>query len=433
MKKVLLEAPILTQSGYGEHSRLVFRSLMGHEDIELHISPLNWGTTSWDSSYGDERAQIDQCIKNFHAYSQYSQANNQQLHFDLHIHVGILNEFEPKSPRCISVTAGIETDRVSANWLMKTHNEYLKKIIVPSEHAKYSLTTTSYEAIDQRNNTKTVIDCGTPVEVVPYPVKLHSDSQNLELNLDTKFNFLSVAMLSPRKNMSSMIRWFVNEFHKDDVGLVLKTNTSTGSNMDKEKTKKTISSILSKTEYYDEGTRCKVYLLHGDLSEQELHSLYTREDIHAYLTTTHGEGYGLPIFEAAYSGLPIVATDWSGHLDFLSGEYKESGKIKQKKLFSNLDYDLKEIQREAVWNNILEQGSKWAFVKKPSFRKKVRALYKNYGMYKKWALALKDSIHISHKEEKVIKDMQNKLLEVIDFEGSMGQSQKEISEEVIVL
>ena len=42
--------------------------------------------------------------------------------------------------------------------------------------------------------------------------------------------------------------------------------------------------------------KCKVYLLHGDLNEEEMHSLYLDEKIHALVTLTHGEGFGLPIF-----------------------------------------------------------------------------------------------------------------------------------------
>ena len=80
--------------------------------------------------------------------------------------------------------------------------------------------------------------------------------------------------------------------------------------------------------------------MQGDLSESEVHSLYTNPSIKCYVTTTHGEGYGLPIFEAAYSGLPIVATDWSGHLDFLWGMIAE-GKSKKKK---------RKIKRKAVIN-----------------------------------------------------------------------------------
>ena len=46
-------------------------------------------------------------------------------------------------------------------------------------------------------------------------------------------------------------------------------------------------------------------------------NLYAHPKIKAYVSLTHGEGYGLPLFEAAYHGIPIIAPDWSGHLDFL--------------------------------------------------------------------------------------------------------------------
>ena len=134
------------------------------------------------------------------------------------------------------------------------------------------------------------------------------------------------------------------------------------------------------------------------MSEAELHSLYTRDDIHAYVTTTHGEGFGLPIFEAAYSGMPIIATDWSSYLDFLVAPYKESGKLKNKKLFAKVDFD------------IIEEQSQWAYPKKISFQKQLRSVHKNYGMYKKWANALKEYILHNYTEEKIFKQMAESLM-----------------------
>ena len=40
MIRVLLEAPILTKSGYGEHSRLVYKALSERKDLEIMINPL---------------------------------------------------------------------------------------------------------------------------------------------------------------------------------------------------------------------------------------------------------------------------------------------------------------------------------------------------------------------------------------------------------
>ena len=231
-------------------------------------------------------------------------------------------EFVKKAFFSVCVTAGIETDRVSANWLLKTH-QGIDKLIVPSEHAKSGLVRTGYEVINQANNTKTKLTIGCPVEVVPYPVKTPQEVR-LDVDFETDFNFLQIAMLGPRKNIEQSIRCFVEEFRDNpNVGLVLKTSLSKSSIIDRRHTQKQIQNYVTSL-----GPKsCKIYLIHGNLSEGQLHSLYTHPKIKAYFTTTHGEGYGLPIFEAAYCGLPVIATDWSGHLDFLTG--KQKGKVKK--------------------------------------------------------------------------------------------------------
>ena len=61
--KILLEAPILTQSGYGEHARFVFRALEQIPGIDVYINPLSWGTTSWVSDANSERGAIDENIR----------------------------------------------------------------------------------------------------------------------------------------------------------------------------------------------------------------------------------------------------------------------------------------------------------------------------------------------------------------------------------
>ena len=143
MKKILLEGPVLTQSGYGEHTRLVFKSLIQDEGLEIYLNPLSWGSTSWvppenlDLSLSKE---IGQAITNFQKYYSTSKNTNKNMSFDIQIHVGIPSEFQKKAPHSICVTAGIETDRVSADWLMKTHKG-IDRLIVPSEHSKRPLST----------------------------------------------------------------------------------------------------------------------------------------------------------------------------------------------------------------------------------------------------------------------------------------------------
>ncbi len=400
--KILLEAPILTQSGYGEHSRLVFKSLMLLDGVHIYTNPLNWGATSWACSLTDSlKSQIDQSIFNLARYAQESGDNPE---FDVQIHVGIPSEFEKKAPYSVCVTAGIETDRVSPEWLIRTHKG-IDKIIVPSEHAKSGFIKTSYEMLNNQTQQKTILQCNSPVDVVPYPVK-NIEPKSLDFKTETDFNFLSVGLLGPRKNIENMIQWFVEEFKDENVGLILKTARSRGGSIDSEQTVNHLKRVL--LNYKDR--KCKVYLLHGDLEESEVHSLYLRDDVHAFVTTTHGEGYGLPMFEAAYSGLPIVATDWSAHTEFLRGPLKESGKTREKKLFARVDYELKEIPKNAVWKDILSEGSFWAFPKKNSFKHQIRKVYKNHGMYKKWAKVLSSKIKETHSEQAILEKMGDCLL-----------------------
>ena len=395
--KVLLEAPILTKSGYGEHARLVHESLLSDSSLDIYINPLNWGTCSWEKP----NSLVSQSINKFKGYEEHCKKSNEKPHYDVQIHVGIPNEFQKKAPYSVCVTAGIETDRISANWVFKT-NQGIDKIIVPSEHARTGFVKTGYEVINNANNTKTEISCGCLVETVPYPVK-KTEPASLDLNLETDFNYLQVAMIGFRKNLDTSIRCFVEEFRdEENVGLILKVGLSKSTIIDRQKTKHNIKAFIDSL-----GPRkCKIYLIHGNLSEQELHSLYTHPKVKAYYTTTHGEGYGLPIFEAAYSGLPVIATDWSGHLDFLVG--KVSGK--NKKLFAKIDFELKKVQKQAVWKDIVIEESRWAFVKEKSVKRQLRDVYKNYGRYKNWAKTLQSQIIESHDSNNILNKMQSSIL-----------------------
>ena len=63
-----------------------------------------------------------------------------------------------------------------------------------------------------------------------------------------------------------------------------------------------------------------VYLLHGDLTDKELNSLYNHNKVKVHITFTKGEGFGRPLLEASLTGKPIIAPGWSGHMDFLNSE-----------------------------------------------------------------------------------------------------------------
>ena len=136
-----------------------------------------------------------------------------------------------------------------------------------------------------------------------------------------------------------------------------------------------------------EDRKCKIYLLHGDMTDQELHSLYKHPKVKALVSLSHGEGFGLPIFEAAYSGLPVLTSEWSGHVDFLFAPKKDkkTGNEKMKPHFARIDYDVGPIPESAVWEGVLERGSMWCYPQQGPYKMRLREVYKEHGRFKKQA------------------------------------------------
>ena len=365
MIKVFLKGPLLTRSGYGEQARFALRSLRSRPDLfDIYIQPLSWGRTSWMFESDEERSWIDSTIEKTIIHAQNGGT------FDVSVQVTIPTEWEKIAPVNIGYTAGIETTKVSAEWIDKGNQ--MDKIILISEHAKQSFVDTVYHATHNETQQPVEFRLTTPVEVVGYPVKKHENIPNLDLDLSTDFNFLAIAQMGPRKNIENTLKWFVEEFKDDNVGLVLKTNIAKNCFMDRKFTLRNIENIIGK----DEDRKCKVYLLHGDMTEEELHALYVHPKIDAFLTLTHGEGFGLPIFEAAYSGLPIVACGWSGQGDYLYDEDR-------KPQFYEVSYDLLPIPESAVWENILIKESMWSYPREISAREQMRKCFEDLTSKKK--------------------------------------------------
>ncbi len=361
-KKLLFKAPVLTRSGYGEQARFALRALRTREDIfDIYVHPLKWGNTSWVTEESEERKWIDQTIEKaiYHA-----QAGG---HYDISVQVTIPNEWENIAPVNIGYTAGIETTKVAPPWLEK--GNMMDKIIVVSNHSKNVYKNTSYEA--QHNNRSAIpgqtfeYKLQTDIDAVNYPVKQYTDLPDLDLELPYDFNFICMAQLGPRKNVFNTVNWFVEEFHDDEVGLVVKTNMAKNCLMDRELVHHKIASSLN--ERYPE-RKCKVFVLHGDMSDEEIHAIYQHPKIKAAVLLTHGEGFGLPLFEAAYSGIPVVATGWSGQLDFLCGEDR-------KDRFYNVSFDLQHVPQQVVWQDVIIAQSMWAYPREDSAKSLMRQCY----------------------------------------------------------
>jgi len=368
MKKILINAPILSRSGYGEMARFALQALRQHEDkFDVYVNVLNWGQTGFIFERNEE---FDYIMSLRIKTEQYIQRSGGQPQFDASLQITIPNEWKKMAPINIGYTAGIETTHISPAWFEPSR--LMDKIIVISEHAKYVFETTTFQ--DQNGNIHKV---STPIEVVHFPWKQIEDA-SIDLTLPYDFNFLTVNQWGPRKNIEGLISAFIDEFRDEEVGLVVKTNRASDSMMDKIGVEKQMEAFVS-----SKGPKkCKIHLIHGSLTEKEMHGLYRHPKIKAFITATHGEGFGLPIFEAVNEEMPIVATNWSGHLDFLNGVDKE-GQLKP--MFGKIDYQIKPIQEQFVWPGVMEKGTGWAFPEHSSVRARMREVYKDYPRFKSWA------------------------------------------------
>jgi len=374
MKKVVIRAPLMSRSGYGEHSRQVFRYLLTVPNIELKAQCVPWGITPWYSNTKDCNGLIGEIVKRSNAAPEEK--------FDVSLQVILPNEWDASLAKFnIGLTAGVETDVCNPMW-GSTHCQKMDMVIVPSDHTRKSL--------------KVSAEFDTPIYVIPesYFEELSFEPGDLDLNLTTEFNFLTVGVLTgttpdtDRKNLFYLIKWFIEEFkNKKDVGLIIKTNHGRETTIDKTRTRQTLEKLIN--ELGHDGSP-KIYLLHGGMTRSEMNSLYKHKEINALVSATRGEGFGLPMLEAAVAGLPVIATNWSAHTEFLN-----SGK------WLSVDYDLVRLHKHRVDNQIFMPTAKWAMPQEKSFKKVIRKFYTSHRLPTDWAESLSKKLKEDYSPESI--------------------------------
>jgi glycosyltransferase involved in cell wall biosynthesis len=412
-KKIFVRGPVLSQSGYGEQSRFALRALKSREDLfDIYIQPTPWGKTGWVWEESSLREWIDEKILKTQLLIQ-----QQQLQPDISLQITIPNEFEKLCPINIGYTAGIETDRVAPVWLQKGNE--MDKILVVSNHAKDTYVGTVAQATNNQTGEVFPYRLQTPIEVVWENTPLAKQKEEVTgFAPKSDFNFLCVSQLGPRKNLENTIKWFVEEFIDQDVGLILKTNTRGNNRMDLYHTEGMIKSILAPYKH----RKCNVSLLHGDLSEGQMKALYEHDKVKAMVNISHGEGFGLPMFEAARYCLPIISIGWSGQMDFLSDNGKD--------MFLKVKHDIYQIQNEAVWDGVIQADSQWAYADQGSFKMSLREIYKNQNKYSKLAEELQDYVDTNFRDEVLFARFCNKVYlgNIESTEVSIDESEVQIYE-----
>jgi len=408
--KILVVGAVGNISGYSEHARALVDSLLEIEDrIDLYISITQWAASSLETKYLSKyKKWIDKTNELFNSRRDPQGRINIAGRFDVTYQVCPPNEFQKMSENNIGVTAALETTFAPPEWVSKCN--MMSHILVVSEHAKKNLKSSK----DQNG-----VVISTPISVVPFGHDSALEKIDIyeEMNLSTKFNFLTVLQMAPRKNFDNMLKWFVEEFKDDEeVGLIVKTHLKNNSTLDFHTTKTRVSTLL---DTIDKNRKCKIYLVHGNLSEQEMMSLYNSDYINCYITATHGEGFGIPIFNAACNNIPVVATNWSGHLDFLRAPVStRTGKKKIKSHFLKLKYDIGKVQNNHLMPGLITKECEWAYPKEESFKEQIRLIRKNNQLLEYDVQNLSNYLCEKYSKENISQMY-------IKFLDSMGPSEKE--------
>jgi len=175
------------------------------------------------------------------------------------------------------------------------------------------------------------------------------------------FNFLSVFEWIERKGADILLRAYLSEFKaNEDVTLILKTYDRPDTNAD----------MLPRLAYFVErrmGMRLEdtppILLLAPDfLPTADIPRLYAIAD--AFVLPTRGEGWGRPFMEALACACPVIATRWSGQLDFLHDG-----------ICDLIDCEIVPVP----WNNDVEMsaGHRWAEPSVKHLRQLMRQVFEN--------------------------------------------------------
>lgn len=369
----VISCPADTYSGYGARSRDLVKAIIATDRYDVKILSQRWGNCRFGylADHG-ETDMIKRIIPNV-------DPNKQP---DYWMQITVPNEFQRVGKYNIGCTAGMETTLIAPQWIEGLNR--MDVVFTSSVHSQKVLSETKYEMKDNRNGQVTNLQCTKPVEVIFEGVDIEKyfiTKSKLDLSsIPEEFCYLVVghwmqgALGEDRKNIGYTVKTFLETFKNKQKkpALILKTSMVNTSIMDKQKLLQRIDEIRNTVRG---GKLPNIYLLHGDLSDENMNYLYNHPKVKCMVSHTKGEGFGRPLLEFTTTGKPIIVSGWSGQVDFLD---------KDKSIL--IGGTLENVHDSAVQKDMILKDSKWF---RPNDLEVAKAWKETFKHYKKYVVPAK--------------------------------------------
>ena len=390
---LLFRGPVKTRSGYGAHSRDLLQALYEMDLFDIKIDSCNWGVTPLTALEEDN---------SFHRWIETNVVTQLSKTPDIYVQVTVPNEFQRVGKINIGITAGIETTVAPKDWIDGCNRMDL--IIVTSKFSKDVLLSTVYN--ETENNTGKLIKqhkIEKPIEVLFEGVDttiFNNEYKGIDIDIKEDFAYLFVGhwlrgdMGQDRKDVGMLIKCFMESFKDDEdkPALILKTSSSTFSIKERENMRMKIEQI---TKGYENPP--SVYLLFGELTNSEMNELYNHPKVKSMVSITKGEGFGRPLLEFTMTGKPIIASNWSGHKDFLPMDKAVM-----------IGGSLTDVHDSAI-DSFIIKGSKWFTANYNEFAEVLRLVKRDYDTF----LDKSEILRVENKEMFSLEKMKEVFLNII--------------------
>jgi len=403
----VVRAPCATRSGYGDMSRDIIRHLIEYDKFDVKVHSVNWGDTpmnALDENDPKDKIILDRIIR--------ENINKQP---DLFVSITVPNEFEPIGKYNIGITAGIETTAVSSQWIEGCNR--MNAIFTISEHSKNVFMNSKY-GYKTPQNTQGTLELSKPIEVLHNCIDTNIFGKKAPMDagftkvlnsIPESFCFAFVGhwlrgeYSEDRKNVAVLIKLFLETFKqitdKPLPALILKTSSAGFSILDREEILTKIQQLKDSVTLTGTQKLPNIYLLHGELTEKEMNTLYNHNKVKAHVSFTKGEGFGRPLLEASVSGKPVIASGWSGHMDFL--------RVDEAVLVGG---ELTNVHPSSVWENVIIAESQWFTADPQQCVNAMAAVFMDYTTFKNKAYNTADR----NRKQFSYESIQKKTWELLD-------------------